>query len=97
MALLNTGVQVNVVLALFNLVPLAPLDGSSVFYWGMPAPIANGYRRLVQPYGPWILLILLVDRAARPGAVPSGAGPVHRALSTRALSTGRSAPTTRRR
>jgi Zn-dependent protease len=56
MALLNTGVQVNVVLALFNLVPLPPLDGSSVFYWGMPAAIANGYRRLVQPYGHWVLL-----------------------------------------
>ena len=70
MALLNTGIQMNVVLALFNLVPLPPLDGSSVFYWGMPASIANGYRRLVQPYGHWILLILfasgLLWRALRP-------------------------------
>jgi Zn-dependent protease len=70
MALLNTGIQMNVVLALFNLVPLPPLDGSSVFYWGMPAAVANGYRRLVQPYGHWILLILfasgLLWRVLRP-------------------------------
>lgn len=70
MALLNTGVQMNVVLALFNLVPLPPLDGSSVFYWGMPAAVANGYRRLVQPCGHWILLILfasgLLWRVLRP-------------------------------
>jgi Zn-dependent protease len=72
MALLNTGIQMNVVLALFNLVPLPPLDGSSVFYWGMPAAIANGYRRLVQPHGHWILLILfasgLLWRVLRPFA-----------------------------
>jgi Zn-dependent protease len=72
MALLNTGIQMNVVLALFNLVPLPPLDGSSVFYWGMPPAIANGYRRLVQPYGHWILLILfasgLLWKALRPFA-----------------------------
>ncbi len=58
MALLNTGIQINVLLALFNLVPLPPLDGSSVLYWGMPAAMANAYRRLVQPYGHWVLLIL---------------------------------------
>jgi len=61
MALVNTGIQINVVLALFNLVPLPPLDGSSVFYWGMPVAIANAYRQIVQPYGHWILLILFMS------------------------------------
>ena len=61
MALLNTGVQMNVLLAIFNMVPLPPLDGSSVLYWGMPSAIANAYRRLVRPYGHWILLILFAS------------------------------------
>jgi Zn-dependent protease len=61
MALLDTGIKMNVVLALFNLVPLPPLDGSSVFYWGMPAAVANAYRHYVQPYGHWILLILFAS------------------------------------
>lgn len=61
MALLDAGIRINVLLALFNLIPLPPLDGASVFYWGMPAAIANGYRRLVQPYGSWLLLILFAS------------------------------------
>ena len=61
MALLNTGIQMNVLLALFNLVPLPPLDGSSVFYWGAPPAVANAYRRYVQPYGHWALLILFAS------------------------------------
>jgi Zn-dependent protease len=58
MAILNTGVQMNVVLALFNLVPLPPLDGSWVASWGLPRSIAARYDRVVEPYGQWILLIL---------------------------------------
>jgi len=58
MAILNTGVQMNVVLALFNLVPLPPLDGSWVASWGLPRPAAARYDRIVEPYGQWILLIL---------------------------------------
>jgi Zn-dependent protease len=58
MAILNTGVQMNVVLALFNLVPLPPLDGSWVASWGLPRHVAARYDRVVEPYGQWILLIL---------------------------------------
>ena len=36
MALLDTGLKMNVVLALFNLLPLPPLDGSWVVSWGLP-------------------------------------------------------------
>jgi Zn-dependent protease len=58
MAILTTGVQMNVVLALFNLIPLPPLDGSWVASWGLPRSIARSYDRIVEPYGSWILLIL---------------------------------------
>jgi Zn-dependent protease len=58
MALLLTGVQMNVVLAIFNLVPLPPLDGSWVASWGLPRDIAARYDSVVEPYGQWILLAL---------------------------------------
>jgi Zn-dependent protease len=63
MALLTTGVQMNVVLALFNLVPLPPLDGSWVASWGLPRTLSEPYDRIVQPYGQWILLALFVTGA----------------------------------
>ncbi len=56
--LLTIGVQINVVLALFNLVPLPPLDGSWVVSWGLPRSLSVHYDRIVEPYGQWILLIL---------------------------------------
>jgi Zn-dependent protease len=56
--LLVAGIQLNVILALFNLVPLPPLDGSWIASWGLPRPIAAVYDRIVEPYGQWILLIL---------------------------------------
>jgi Zn-dependent protease len=63
MALLTTGVQMNVVLALFNLVPLPPLDGSWVASWGLPRTVSATYDRVVQPYGQWILLLLFATGA----------------------------------
>jgi Zn-dependent protease len=56
--ILENGVKVNVVLAVFNLVPLPPLDGSWVASWGLPREWAQHYDRLVEPFGPWLLLIL---------------------------------------
>ena len=54
------GIQLNVALALFNLVPLPPLDGSWVASWGLPRNVAAYYDRIAEPYGTWILLILFV-------------------------------------
>jgi Zn-dependent protease len=56
--ILRTGVLMNVALAVFNLVPLPPLDGSWIASWGLPRRIAVVYDRIVEPYGQWILLIL---------------------------------------
>jgi Zn-dependent protease len=58
MALLDTGLKMNVVLALFNLLPLPPLDGFAVVTWGLPRRVTAPYDRVVEPYGPWILLVL---------------------------------------
>lgn len=69
-AIIKTGVVMNVALAVFNLVPLPPLDGSWIASWGLPREIAVHYDRVVEPYGQWILLILfgtgLLGRAVGP-------------------------------
>ena len=58
--LLVIGVSMNVGLAVFNLVPLPPLDGSWIASWGLPRPIAQHYDRVMEPYGQIILLVLFV-------------------------------------
>ncbi|HLA79029.1 MAG TPA: site-2 protease family protein [Vicinamibacteria bacterium] len=54
------GIQMNLGLALFNLVPVPPLDGSWIVSWGLPRPIGERYDRLVEPFGPWLLLLLFI-------------------------------------
>jgi Zn-dependent protease len=53
------GVTINLALFVFNLIPLPPLDGSWIVSWGLPRSIASYYDRIVEPYGQWILLILV--------------------------------------
>jgi Zn-dependent protease len=48
----------NVVLAVFNLLPIAPLDGFSVALGLLPRDLAMSFARLEQ-YGPGILLLLI--------------------------------------
>lgn len=57
---LAVGIQLNVLLAIFNLVPLPPLDGSKVASFGLPRSIAERYDAVVESFGPWLLLILLI-------------------------------------
>lgn len=49
-------VQINVVLMVFNLVPVPPLDGSKVLYTFLPFETI----RKLESYGPFILLPLLI-------------------------------------
>jgi Zn-dependent protease len=57
---LQLSIGLNVVLALFNLVPLPPLDGSHIVQWALPNGLGHRYIRAIAPYGSLILLALVV-------------------------------------
>jgi len=52
-------VQLNCVLAIFNLIPIPPLDGSNVVY-GLLPPRQQYSWRTYQQYGPFLLLFILL-------------------------------------
>lgn len=52
-------VQLNCVLAIFNLIPIPPLDGANVVY-GLLPPRQQYSWRTYQQYGPFLLLFILI-------------------------------------
>jgi Zn-dependent protease len=73
--LLSMAVQLNVLLAVFNLVPLPPLDGSHVVEWALPSGMGHRYMAAIAPFGGLLLLALVMT-----GALWIVLSPVHQAI-----------------
>ena len=57
--LLATLMSVNVSLAVFNLLPIPPLDGSRIVDWALPAPLRPAWESF-KPHANWALLLLIL-------------------------------------
>jgi Zn-dependent protease len=58
-AFLVTFTQLNVILFIFNLIPIPPLDGSRVLYAFAPEPVQD-FMRQIEPYGLFIVFGLVL-------------------------------------
>jgi Zn-dependent protease len=63
-AILDQFILINLSLMLFNLIPLAPLDGEKVLEYFLPPNLARNFES-IRPYGPMILMALIALSYAR--------------------------------
>lgn len=51
-------ISINLILMLFNLIPIAPLDGEKIFEYFLPPSFAR-FMDTIRPYGPIILIVVV--------------------------------------
>ena len=69
-AVAETIFELNLLLAVFNMVPIPPLDGGNVLAGVLPANLASTFDRVVRPWGFVILYALLLTGALSAIIVP---------------------------
>lgn len=68
--LLHTGIFINIALALFNLIPIPPLDGHHIALGLLPEPLAKQYDKISKTYGMLIILFLFFSGIIRYTILP---------------------------
>jgi Zn-dependent protease len=73
-SLMGVGIALNVALAVFNILPIPPLDGSHIASWGLPRSIGEKFDHVSERYGTMLLWFLFLS-----GLLGWLIGPVQRA------------------
>ena len=74
---LEIAVDINIGLCLFNLLPIAPLDGSKLLAYSLPPAMGDSFLRFSEKAGPILLLILVMTPGSPLGLI---LGPVREAV-----------------
>ncbi len=74
-SVMSIGIAMNVALAVFNLLPVPPLDGSHILSWALPRSLGEKFDHVAENYGTMILWVLFLS-----GLLGYLIGPVQRVV-----------------